>query len=41
VNYPAFSVGLEAAKPSFIFFPSKLTEPRANQQGKRVYIYQK
>jgi hypothetical protein len=36
VKLPAFSAGLEAAKPTNIFFFSKLTEPRANQQGKRV-----
>jgi hypothetical protein len=35
------SVRLEAAKPTIIFFSSKLIEPRANQQGKRVQIYQK
>jgi hypothetical protein len=29
---------LEVAKPTIIFFSSKLTEPRANQQGKRVRI---
>jgi hypothetical protein len=34
VHKPAFSAGLEAAKLSLIFFSSKLTEPRANQQGK-------
>jgi hypothetical protein len=28
------SVRLEAAKATNIFFSSKLTEPRANQQGK-------
>jgi hypothetical protein len=39
VNKPAFSAGLEAAKPTNIFFSSKLTEPRANQQGKRVPIF--
>jgi hypothetical protein len=36
-----FSAGLEAAKPTNIFFSSKLTEPRANQQGKRVRIFRK
>jgi hypothetical protein len=41
VNQPTFSVGLEAAKPTNIFFSSKLTEPRANQQGKRVRIFRK
>jgi hypothetical protein len=41
VNEPAFSAGLEAAKPTHIFFSSKLTEPRANQQGKRVRIFRK
>jgi hypothetical protein len=41
LNKPAFSAGLEAANPTNIFFFSKLTEPRANQQGKRVQIYQK
>jgi hypothetical protein len=35
------SVRLEAAKPTNIFLSSKLTEPCANQQGKRVQIYQK
>jgi hypothetical protein len=39
VNQPAFSAGLEAAKPTHIIFSSKLTEPRANQQGKRVPIF--
>jgi hypothetical protein len=39
MNEPAFSAGLEAAKPSLIFFSSKLTEPRANQQGKQVRIF--
>jgi hypothetical protein len=39
VNEPAFSAGLEAAKPTNILFFSKLTEPRANQQGKRVRIF--
>jgi hypothetical protein len=41
VNEPAFSAGLEAANPTNIFFFSKLTEPRANQQGKRVHIFRK
>jgi hypothetical protein len=35
------SVRLEAAKPTNNLLSSKLTEPRANQQGKRVQIYQK
>jgi hypothetical protein len=35
------SVRLEAVKPTNILFSSKLTEPRANQQGKRVQMYQK
>jgi hypothetical protein len=35
------SVRLEAAKPTNIFFSSKLTEPRANQHGKRVLIFRK
>jgi hypothetical protein len=35
------SVRLEAAKPIHIFLSSKLTEPRANQQGKRVRIFRK
>jgi hypothetical protein len=35
------SVRLEAAKPSLIFLFFKLTEPRANQKGKQVQIYQK
>jgi hypothetical protein len=35
------SVRLEAANPTNIFFSSKLTEPRANQQGKRVQIFHK
>jgi hypothetical protein len=41
VNEPAFSAGLEAAKPTNIFLSSKFTEPRANQQGKRVRIFRK
>jgi hypothetical protein len=41
VNEPAFSAGLEAAKPTIIFFSSKLIEPRANQQGKRVRVFLK
>jgi hypothetical protein len=41
VNKPAFSAGLEVAKPTIILFYSKLTEPRANQQGKRVRIFRK
>jgi hypothetical protein len=39
VNKSRFSRELEAAKPTYIFFSSKLTEPRANQQGKRVRIF--
>jgi hypothetical protein len=39
VNEPAFSAGLEAVKPTNILFSSKLTEPRANQQGKRVRVF--
>jgi hypothetical protein len=35
------SVRLEAAKPTNNLLSSKLIEPRANQQGKRVQIYQK
>jgi hypothetical protein len=35
------SVRLEVAKPTNNLLSSKLTEPRANQQGKRVQIYQK
>jgi hypothetical protein len=35
------SVRLEASKPTNNLLSSKLTEPRANQQGKRVQIYQK
>jgi hypothetical protein len=35
------SVRLEAANPTNNLIFSKLTEPRANQQGKRVQIYQK
>jgi hypothetical protein len=35
------SVRLEAAKPTNNLLSSKLTEPRANQQGKLVQIYQK
>jgi hypothetical protein len=35
------SVRLEAAKPTKLLLFPKLTEPRANQQGKRVQIYQK
>jgi hypothetical protein len=35
------SVRLEAANPTNNLFSSKLTEPRANQQGKRVQINQK
>jgi hypothetical protein len=34
------SVRLEAANPTNILFTSKLIEPRANQQFKRVQIYQ-
>jgi hypothetical protein len=41
VNKSRFSRELEAAKPTIIFFSSKLTEPRANQQGKRVRIFRK
>jgi hypothetical protein len=41
VNKPAFSAGLEAANLTNNLLSSKLTEPRANQQGKRVQIYQK
>jgi hypothetical protein len=40
-NKSRFSRELEAAKPTNIFFSSKLTEPRANQQGKRVRIFLK
>jgi hypothetical protein len=37
VNEPAFSAGLEAAKPTNILLFSKLTEPRANQPtGRQV-----
>jgi hypothetical protein len=39
VKQSRFSRELEAANPSLIFFSSKLTEPRANQQGKRVRIF--
>ncbi|MGK0448314.1 MAG: hypothetical protein ACJA2M_002104 [Polaribacter sp.] len=35
------SVRLEAAKPTKLLLFSKLTEPRANQKGKRVQIFQK
>jgi hypothetical protein len=35
------SVRLEAGKPTNNLLSSKLIEPRANQQGKRVQIYQK
>jgi hypothetical protein len=35
------SVRLEAAKPTNVFLSSKLTEPRANQQGKLLRIYRK
>jgi hypothetical protein len=35
------SVRLEAANATNIFFSSKLTEPRANQQGKRVRVFRK
>jgi hypothetical protein len=35
------SMWLEAAKPTNNLLSSNLTEPRANQQGKRVQIYQK
>jgi hypothetical protein len=41
VKKSRFSRELEAAKPTNIFFSSKLTEPRANQQGKRVRIFWK
>jgi hypothetical protein len=36
-----FSRELEAAKPTYILLFSKLTEPRANQQGKRVRVFRK
>ena len=39
VKQSRFSRELEAAKATNIFFSSKLTEPRANQQGKRVRIF--
>jgi hypothetical protein len=39
VNKSRFSRELEAAKPTNNFFSSKLTEPRANQQGKRVRVF--
>jgi hypothetical protein len=35
------SVRLEAAKPTKLLLFPRLIEPRANQQGKRVQIYQK
>jgi hypothetical protein len=35
------SVRLEAAKPTNNLLFPRLIEPRANQQGKRVQIYQK
>jgi hypothetical protein len=35
------SVRLEAANPTNNLLSSKLTEPRANQQGKRVRIFRK
>jgi hypothetical protein len=41
VKQSRFSRELEAAKPTHILFSSKLTEPRANQQGKRVRIFRK
>jgi hypothetical protein len=41
VQEPTFTAELEAAKPSLILFFSKLTEPRANEQGKRVRIFRK
>jgi hypothetical protein len=41
VNKPAFSAGLEAANLTNNLLSSKLTEPRANQQGKRVRIFRK
>ncbi|MGK0326304.1 MAG: hypothetical protein ACJA1D_001657 [Polaribacter sp.] len=39
LNKPAFLTGLEAAKPTNAFLSSKLTEPRANKQGKQVRIF--
>jgi hypothetical protein len=35
------SVWLEAVKPTNNLLSSKLTEPRANQQGKRVRVFRK
>jgi hypothetical protein len=40
-HHSAAKVGLEAAKPTKLLLSSNLTEPRANQQGKRFQIYQK
>jgi hypothetical protein len=40
-HHSAAKVGLEAAKPTNNLLSSKLIEPRANQQGKQVQIYQK
>jgi hypothetical protein len=39
VNEPAFSAGLEAANSTNNLLFSKLTEPRANPQGKRVRVF--
>jgi hypothetical protein len=39
VNKSRPSRELEAAKPTINLLFSKLTEPRANQQGKRVRIF--
>jgi hypothetical protein len=41
VNEPAFSGGAGSGETDQHLLSSKLTEPRANQQGKRVRIFQK
>jgi hypothetical protein len=39
VNEPAFFGGAGSGETDQHFLSSKLTEPRANQQGKRVRIF--
>jgi hypothetical protein len=41
VNEPAFSGGAGSGETDQHLLSSKLTEPRANQQGKRVRIFRK
>jgi hypothetical protein len=41
VNEPAFFGGAGSGETDQHFLSSKLTEPRANQQGKRVRVFRK